>query len=160
MGVPYVPIRGLMGSDMMKRRDDMLVVPNPFDSTEKSVVAKAITPDIAVFHGLKADKAGNVLTVKGREELIMGQASRRVIWTVEEIVDEIDPDDITGRYIPTIEVDIVVHAPQGAYPSKCLGYYDTDDDHMREYVKAAASDETFQEYLEKYVFAKAVAAMA
>lgn len=160
MGVPYIPIRGLMGSDMMKRRDDMLVMPNPFNPTERNVVAKAITPDVAVFHGLKADKAGNVLAVEGREELMMGQASRRVIWTVEEMVDEIDPKDPTGNFIPTIEVGIVVHAPGGAYPSKCPGYYETDAEHMREYIKATASDETFREYLEKHVFAKTVAAMA
>lgn len=160
MGVPYIPIRGLMGSDMMKRRDDMLVMPNPFNPTERNVVAKAITPDVGVFHGLKADKAGNVLGVKDREELMMGQASRRVIWTVEEMVDEIDPDDPTGIFIPAIEVGIVVHAPGGSYPLKCPGYYETDADHMREYVKAAVSDETFREYLEKHVFAKAVASMA
>jgi len=34
MGVPFVPIRGLAGTDVFKRRDDMMIVPNPFDSEE------------------------------------------------------------------------------------------------------------------------------
>ncbi len=31
MGVPYVPVVGLVGTDLLKRRDDMVVAVDPFD---------------------------------------------------------------------------------------------------------------------------------
>ena len=58
MGVPYVPVFGLVGSDLLKRRDDMIVAPDPFGSGKVSVVAKAMRPDVAVFHAHKADRHG------------------------------------------------------------------------------------------------------
>ena len=45
MGVPYVPVIGLVGTDLLKRRDDMVVAPDPFGEGKLSVVAKAMRPD-------------------------------------------------------------------------------------------------------------------
>ena len=94
MGVPYVPVRGFSGSDVVERRPDTFkVAASPFEPGESFVVAKAITPDVAIFHGLKADQFGNVIVRKGGDELMLAQSARKVIVTVEEIVDAIDPDD-------------------------------------------------------------------
>ncbi|MCH7744867.1 MAG: hypothetical protein IIC84_02200 [Chloroflexi bacterium] len=153
MGVPYVPTLGYAGSDVIKRRtDDFKTVPNPFDPDEMLVVARAINPDVAVFHALKGDKAGNVLVQKGGEELMLAQASRKVIFTVEEIVDRVNPDDPDGWFIPSIHVTAVVHAPFGAHPMAAPGYYDADNELIQEYIDASDSDEAFEAYLNKYVF--------
>lgn len=152
MGVPYVPVRGFAGSDIVARRTDtFMTVPNPFEPEESFVVAKAITPDVGIFHGLKADRLGNVLVRKNGEELMLAQSSRRVIVTVEEIVDDLDPNDSAGWFIPAIHVTAVVHAPQGAYPTAAPGYYPADHDQLKEYVEAAQSDDTFSAYMDKYV---------
>ena len=87
MGVPFIPTLGYAGSDVIRERDDFTMAPNPFDPTEMVVMAKAITPDVALFHGSKGDSRGNVLVSKGGEALMLAQASDKVVVTVEEIVD-------------------------------------------------------------------------
>jgi glutaconate CoA-transferase subunit A len=152
MGVPYVPVRGFSGTDVIERRPDTFKIEaNPFEKQETYVVAKAINPDIGIFHGLKADKFGNVVVRKGGDELMLAQSARKVIVTVEEIVDAIDPDDTDGWVIPSIHVTAVVHAPFGAYPTAAPGYYSADNDQLQEYVDAAQSEETFSSYIDKYV---------
>ena len=152
MGLPFIPTLGYAGSDVIERRDDFTIVPNPFNAEEKYVVARAINPDVAILHGLKGDRAGNVLVRKRGEELMLAQASRRVIVTVEQLVDQVSPDDPDGVFMPSIHVTAVAHVPFGAHPTAAPGYYDADEAGIQEYVTASASEETFSEYLRKYVF--------
>ena len=53
--------------------------------------------------------------------------------------------------IANIHVDAIVHTPQGAHPTLCRGYYQSDAAHVREYLTYAGSDDSFQEYLDRYV---------
>ena len=153
MGIPFVPTLGYANSDVISARDDFTIAPNPFNPSESIVMAKAITPDVALFHGSKADRRGNELVKKGGEALMLAQASDRVIVTVEEIADQISPDDPSGAYIPAIHVKAVAHAPFGAFPSACPGHYSMDVDEMKKYLEASSSDEAFQDYLAAEVFA-------
>ena len=154
MGVPFIPTLGFAGSDVLRRRqDDFKTAPNPWEPEETVVLAKAIAPDVGLFHGLKADRQGNVLLRKGGEELMLAQASRRVIVTVEEIVEQVDPEDSAGRFIPALHVTAVVHVPFGAYPTAAPDYYEADAEQIKQYVEAAASDEAFAAYLDRQVFA-------
>ena len=153
MGVPYVPTLGYVGSDVAARRPDVFkIAPNPFEPDERIMVARAINPDVAIFHGLKGDRAGNVLVQRGGNELMLAQASRKAIVTVEEIVDRVDADDPAGWFIPAIHVTAVACAPFGAHPTAAPGCYDADIDGIEEYVAASASDETFEAYLNRHVF--------
>lgn len=151
MGIPYVPTRGFAGSDAIAHRDDFTIAPNPFDPEERIVVAKAINPDVGIFHGLKGDRAGNVLLRKGGDELMLAQACRKVIVTVEEIVDRVSPEGSQGIFIPSIHITAVAHAPFGAHPTAAPGYYQADDAMLKEYVDASRSDEAFQAFLTRYV---------
>jgi glutaconate CoA-transferase, subunit A len=152
MGVPYVPVIGLVGTDLLKRRDDMVLAPDPFDGKTMSVVAKAMRPDIAVFHVDKADRHGNVSCGYPVEAVILAEASRHVIVTAEEIVDRLDEKDATGAFVPSILVDAVVHAPFGSHPAGMTGRYAPDKVHMKEYVAASRDDAAFAQYLKSYVF--------
>lgn len=152
MGVPYVPVLGLVGTDLLTRRDDMVLAPDPFDGKTVSVVAKAMRPDVAVFHVDKADRHGNVSCGYPVEAVILAEASRHVIVTAEEIVDRLDEKDATGTFVPSILVDAVVHAPFGSHPAGMTGRYAPDKVHMEQYVAASRSDAAFAEYLKTYVF--------
>lgn len=152
MGVPFVPTLGYAGTDVIERRDDFAVVPDPFNPDERIVVGKAINPDVALFHGMKGDKRGNVLVSRDGEAPMLAQASRRVLVTVEEVVEEVGRDDPSGTYIPGIHVTTLAHASYGAHPTACHGYYETDAGLIEEYVAASSSDEAFSEYLKRYVF--------
>ena len=81
MGVPYIPVRGLAGTDVFERRPDMMLAPNPFDPNEVTVVALAQNPDVAILHGLKADREGNAILRRFGEDVMVAQASRRTIST-------------------------------------------------------------------------------
>ena len=152
MGVPYVPVIGLVGSDLLKRRDDMIVAPDPFGSGKVSVVAKSMRPDVAVFHVDKADRNGNVSLGYLAEAVMLAEASAHVVVTAEEIVDRITEKDAVGGFIPSILVDDVVHAPHGAHPGGMSGRYAPDAAAMKEYVAASRDDPSFAAYLETHVF--------
>lgn len=151
MGVPYVPILGLVGTDLLTRRDDMVVAVDPFDGKTRTVVAKALRPDVAVFHVQKADRQGNVSCGYHAEAVILAEASRHVIVTAEEVVDRLNEEDAVPTFIPSIHVDAVVHAPFGAHPGGCTGRYGPDKAHMARYVAASQDDAAFEEYLQTYV---------
>ena len=60
MNVPFVPVRGLLGTDYMRVRPDFKAVANPYDEREEIALVPAVAPDVAVFHGWKRDRHGNV----------------------------------------------------------------------------------------------------
>lgn len=152
MGVPYIPVIGLVGTDLLKRRDDMVVAPSPFDGKTMSVVAKAMRPDVAVFHVQKADRQGNVSCGYLAEAVILAEASKHVIITAEEIVDKLTEKEAVGAFIPSILVNQVVHAPFGAHPAGLSGRYAPDKPAMMAYVAASRDDESFAAYLKTHVF--------
>jgi glutaconate CoA-transferase subunit A len=152
MGVPYVPVIGLVGTDLLARRDDMVVAPDPFGSGVKSVVARAMRPDVAVFHARSADRSGNVSFGYHVEAVMLAEAAAQVVVTVEEIVDRVTEKDADGAFLPSILVDAVVHAPFGAHPGGLTGRYPIDREAMCAYAAAAQSDETFGAWLDEQVF--------
>lgn len=152
MGVPYVPVIGLVGTDLLKRRDDMVLAPDPFGEGKVTVVAKAMRPDIAVFHVDKADRYGNVSCGYYAETVMLAEASRHVIVTAEEVVDRLTEDDAVGTFIPSILVDAVVHASYGAHPGGFADRYAPDAAAMKAYVAASRDDTAFAAYLEEHVF--------
>ena len=151
MGVPYVPVVGLFGTDILKRRDDMVVAVDPFDGKTRTVVAKALRPDVAIFHAQTADRHGNVSCGYEAEAVILAEASAHVIVTAERIVDQLTEKESKGAFIPAIHVDTVAHAPFGAHPAGCAGLYAPDKNHMREYVLASKDDASFETYLRTHV---------
>ena len=154
MGIPFLGVRGLLHSDILKHRPDLVVQGNPFNPGELVVVAQSIRPDVAVFHAIKADRWGNAITPGHRDDLMMARAARRVVVTAEEIVEgEITSRDaVEDTFLPAIDVDVVAHAPLGAHPCGFGWLYERDDNHWREYLEAAKSNVTFRTYLERYVY--------
>ncbi len=163
-GVPFMPLRGLIGSDILARRDDWRVVDNPFNDTaspdvDPVVLLPAIRPDVALFHAPLADRAGNVWIGRQRELATMAHAAAITIVTVERLHDGNLFDDpvlaagaIGGFYIERIAV-----APRGAWPLGLPDHYAADDAHLIEYAKLAASAEGFAAYLDRHVMARQAA---
>lgn len=152
MNVPFAPVRGLLGTDYMKLRPDFREVSNPYDPSDRIAIVPAIAPDVAVFHGFRGDRQGNVVASGTIDAKLVVQAARRAVATVEEIVDgDLAETPVTGMLVPGIHVSAVVHAPRGAHPTACAGYYADDVDAIREYMEAARSDETFRAWLRHHV---------
>ena len=148
-----MPVRGFIGSDYLKARPDFKTIQDPFTG-EELVVVPPITPDIALIHALKGDAEGNLLVDRIEDDHLLAQASQRVIASVEDVLPAgALAETPEGLFVSGIYVTAVVHAPRGAYPTACRGYYAHDPAQIRRYMEAAKSAETFQAYLDACVFA-------
>jgi len=149
MGLPFMPVRGLIGTDYLRIRPDFKVIKNPYGEDDL-VAIPAIRPRLALIHGFKADRYGNVLTDKRESDPLLARAADRTVASVEEIVAEVVPER-DRIVIPGVYVDAVVHLPGGAWPTACPGHYDADDGEIRRYLAAAKTPEAFRQYLEEFL---------
>jgi len=145
-GVPYMPLPGVLGSDLVRSRPDWKVENN-------LLIVPALRPDVALFHARWADEAGNVWVGRRRELATAAHASKNCFVTYEELragdmlEDELlAPGVISGTYITGI-----AQAPRGAWPLGVPGVYGADDTHLSQYAKAAKTREGFQRYLDEWV---------
>jgi glutaconate CoA-transferase subunit A len=145
-GVPYMPIGGIIGSDLLKQRKDWRVEAN-------LVIVPALSPDIALFHARWADEAGNVWVGRRRELATIAHASRRCFVTFEEWRkgDMLEDELLAPGVISSTYITGVAHAPRGAWPLGVAGVYGIDDAHLSRYAKAAKTREGFQRYLDEWV---------
>ena len=158
-GVPFMPLRGLIGSDILAHRPDWRVIDNPFGNDDPIVLLPAIKPDFALFHAAFADRAGNVFIGRDRELMTMAHAAARTIVTVEKLHEGNLLDDplLSAGTVAGFYIETVVVAPRGAWPLQLLHHYPADVAHLAEYAKTAATAEGFARYLEQHVYAKKAA---
>jgi glutaconate CoA-transferase, subunit A len=152
-GVPFLPLRGLIGTDVLKNRPDWKVVDNPFGDNDPIVLLPAIKPDVALFHAPMADREGNVWIGRQRELVTMAHAAERTIVTVEKLHDGsllTDPALAAGT-LPGFYVEQVAVVERGCWPLPLPDHYAWDAEHLKEYMKLAATEEGFAKYLDKYV---------
>jgi glutaconate CoA-transferase subunit A len=159
-GVPFMPLRGLIGSDLIARRPDWRVIDNPFaDGGDPIVLLPALTPDVALFHAPMADRHGNIWIGRRRELVTMAHAARHTVVTVERIHDGdlMATEESAAGTLPALYVDAVAVAPRGAWPLPLAGEYGRDDAHLAEYAALAATADGFSRYLDGHVFASKAA---
>ena len=155
MGAPFIPVRGLIGSDLLTLREDFRVMEDPFSPGERVAVVPAVRPDVALFHARVADRFGAAITAPRTNDSVVYPAARCVLVTAERIVDGPLPPcaPTEGTFIPSLYVSAVAEAPQGARPTPCHGAYPVDEDAVRAYAKAALDPATWREWLDRHVFA-------
>jgi len=158
-GVPFMPLRGVIGTDVLKNRPDWKVVDNPFGNDDPIVLLPAIRPDVALFHAPMADREGNVWIGRQRELVTMAHAAERTIVTVEKLHDGNLLTDATlaAGTLPGFYVDQVAVVERGCWPLPLPEHYAWDAEHLKEYMTLAATDEGFAKYLDKYVYEKRAA---
>jgi glutaconate CoA-transferase, subunit A len=152
-GVPFMPLRGLIGSDLMAHRPDWKVVDNPFGNDDPIVLLPALKPDVALFHAPLADRDGNVYIGTQRELVTMAHAAARTIVTVEDIheADLLRDPLLAAGCLPGFYVEAIAVERRGAWPLALPERYGIDAAHMREYARLAASQDGFAQYLDRYV---------
>lgn len=159
-GVPFLPLRGLIGSDLLRHRADWKLADNPFSPGDPIVYLPAIKPEIALFHATKADRDGNVWIGRRRELVTMAHAAQRTLVTVEEIVDgSLLDDEVTAAgVLPGLYVEAVAEAPRGAWPLGLQDLYVADDAEIARYAEAARTDQGFRAWVERFLDARPAAA--
>jgi len=151
MGLPFLPVRGVRGSDIIRLHPEYAEITCPFTG-ETLVAVPALRPDVALLHAPAGDRYGNLhLEQPYVLDERFASASAMVIATVDELVST---DEVTaaGVTIPAHLVAAVTEVPYGAHPSSCYPRYAYDRAHLREYVSAAQSGpDDLEKYLATYV---------
>jgi glutaconate CoA-transferase, subunit A len=152
LGVPYLPTRSLLGTDIVRVNPAFKEERSPFDG-DPLVLVPAIIPDVTILHVQRADENGNAhawgnLGVS-REALM---AARTAIITAEEVVppDVIrsDPNRVLG---PSNKVVAVVSVPGGAHPSPVQGHYNRDHAFFHEYHSDTRTEAGWRDWLQRWV---------
>jgi glutaconate CoA-transferase subunit A len=152
-GVPFMPLRGLIGSDVLAHRADWKVIDNPFGNDDPIVLLPAIKPDVALFHAPLADREGNVWIGRDRELVMMAHAAAKTVVTVEKLHDGnlLDDPVLAAGTLGGFYVESVAVAPRGAWPLGLADHYGADAAHLADYARLATTAEGFAAYLDRHV---------
>jgi glutaconate CoA-transferase, subunit A len=151
-GVPYLPTRSLLGSDLLQSNSDLRVERSPFGG-EPLALVPALQPDTAVLQVQRADEQGHAhcwgnLGVSEAAAL----AARNVILVAEEIAPtETLLSDPNRILLPAARVAAVVHEPGSAHPSPVQGYYGRDHTIYHDYHQASREPAGFEAWLREWV---------
>jgi len=156
LGVPFLPIKPMAGTDLMRKQSFDAEKARPFAcpfTGESVLLVPAVRPDVAVIHASRADREGNT-QLFGYTSVVdeQARAAQRVIVSVEEIVDDTvvrERPELT--ILPGFLVEAVVEAPFGAHPTGMYRYYDPDFEFMRDYYAASRDPAAFRAHLEEWV---------
>ena len=154
MGVPFLPMRSMLGSDVARLRPEAREMECPFTG-ERILLVPALNPDVAIIHVQRCDAYGNA-QLDGLQfmDIDLAMAANRVILVTERIVsnDQIrrTPDQTK---IPFFAVDAVVEVPFGCAPHECTGLYEPIFEHMDYYTSLVNGDpvEGMKQYIDRYV---------
>jgi len=150
IGISFIPIHSMMGSDIPKYNPEIKLIDDPFTG-DKIGAVRAIVPDAGILHVQRCDENGNAQrwgTLGADAEGI--NASRTVIITTEEIVDsDVIRRDPNRTIIPGYRVAAVVEAPWGAHPVHLAGCYSGD---WPGWLGEISSEEGYDKFMEKFVY--------
>lgn len=172
MGVPFLPTRTALGSDVVRGNEFFAEIESPFSQSgdrrhssddgrrlsqqaqEKLHAVRAITPDVTIVHVQRADAEGNAHCWGNFGVMIEGvRAAKRVIVVAEEIVDaDLIASDPNRTVIPGFLVNAVVECRLGAHPSPVQGYYKRDDAFFRQYHEQTKSKQDKDAWLDRWVY--------
>jgi glutaconate CoA-transferase, subunit A len=150
MGVPYIPTRSLLGTDLLQSNARLRVIE---DEGTRLVRVPALSPDVTIIHVQRSDESGSAhawgnLGISAEAAL----AARQVIVVAEEIVPTAmirsDPNRVL---IPGFKVCAVVHEPGGAHPSPVQGHYNRDHAMYHDYHRASRDPQGFGDWLAEWV---------
>jgi len=152
MGVPFMPVRTMLGTDTLKH-SSARVIDDPWSGKPIALVP-ACYPDVALFHVHRCDCYGNAqidgITI---EDFELARAARRLILTTEAVIDHAEIQRQPWRTnIPFYLVDAVIEVPFGAHPTEMpLNYY-FDEEHIAHWLEVSRTPEGTADYFKQYVF--------
>ncbi len=157
MGLPFMPSRSMLGSDVGERvADQTKTMACPFTG-EPLTLLPALNPDLALIHVQRCDAFGNA-QLDGLQfmDIDIAMAAKRVILTTERIISNEQirrlPD---ATRIPFFAVEAVVEVPIGCAPHECYGAYEPFFTALDDYAERVSDDAVAgcRQYLEEYYYA-------
>lgn len=156
-GLDFWPVSYLGGSDIVRLNPDIKTFANPMSGGTLYAVPAA-NPDVVIVHVVSSCQFGNAQTrarhlLPQSMDIAMSRSTRNLILTAETIISAEELQTISHlTSIPAFRTKAVVEAPFGAHPTPVLGVTGTDDAFFADYTEASKSRETFDAFLDKYVY--------
>ena len=149
--VPFMPLKGIIGTDLPKVRDDIKQIEDPLGSGIQVMALPKIDLDVSIIHVPYADEFGNAnITGAVWMDDDMAKTAKKTIITCEKLVETEDIRHLPGKaQLPMQTTDAVVRVPFGAHPTSCYNRYTFDALHIQEYLKM-----DFDVYKRKFIDVK------
>jgi len=158
LGLPFLPIRSLRGSDLLSQIQertpgDVALISDPFTG-DSWLALKPLCPDVSVVQVQIADEDGNAWILGPKwDNAEQVRASQRTIVITEKIVSsEVIRQNPERTAIPGLLVSHVVELPFAAHPTSVYREYDYDAEQIGCYVEATRTPESLQQFLIETVF--------
>jgi glutaconate CoA-transferase, subunit A len=152
MGVPYLPVRSMLGTETGKESGAAEVV-CPYSGV-KLLALPAIYPDVAAIHVHEADVFGNA-RIRGTSvaDLDVARAAKKLIITCERLIPHEEfrrePDRTS---IPFYCVDAVCEVPFGSYPGNMPYEYFSDEEHLKLWMKKEEDPVEYRQFLAEAIW--------
>ncbi|MFX0003795.1 MAG: CoA transferase subunit A [Candidatus Hodarchaeota archaeon] len=149
--VPFMPLKGIIGTDMPKVRHDIKQIEDPLGSGIQVMAVPKIDLDVAILHVPYADEFGNG-NIAGAVwmDADMAKTAKKTIVTCEKLVETEDIRHLPGKaQLPIQTTTAVIKMPFGAHPTSCYPIYTFDPLHIQCYLKT-----DFREYEKKFISQK------
>ncbi|MFX1504189.1 MAG: CoA transferase subunit A [Promethearchaeota archaeon] len=149
--VPFMPLKGIIGTDMTKVRNDIKQIVDPLGSETLVMAVPKIDLDVAIIHVPYADEFGNG-NIAGAVwmDADMAKTAKKTIITCEKLVETEDIRYLPGKaQLPIQTTNAVVKIPFGAHPTSCYPIYTFDPLHIQRYLKT-----DFEDYKKKFIIEK------
>jgi glutaconate CoA-transferase subunit A len=152
-GMPYVPIRSLLGSDIVRSNANFKRAENPFQAGEPVILVPPEKPDVAILPVQRADALGNAhhwgSTGLMQEAAL---AADRVIVLADEIVpSDVILSDPSRILFPAFRVSAVCETPAGGHPSPMIGRWRRDNEFFADYHRRSRDRDGFLDWLREWV---------
>ena len=153
-GLPYVPVKSILGSDIIKSNPKIQLANNPFsDGPDPVALVPALKPDVAFLVVQRADRYGNS-HIWGSTGLTQEAsiAADRIIVLADEIVEpEVIASDPSRVLIPGFGVNAVCHIPAACHPAPLIGRWKRDNAFFHHYHKETRDPEAFQRWCDEWI---------
>jgi glutaconate CoA-transferase subunit A len=153
-GLPYVPVKSILGSDIIKSNPQIKLAENPFvDEPDPVALVPALKPDVAFLVVQRADRAGNS-HIWGSTGLTQEAsiASEKIIVLADEIVEpEVIASDPSRVLIPGFGVNAVCHIPAASHPSPLIGRWKRDNAFFHHYHQETREPDGFKRWVGEWV---------
>lgn len=153
-GLPFLPVRGMLGSDILKHRGgEWRTIDNPFGDNDPIVLIPALRPDATILHVPLADREGNIWISQRAEFQTLARGAHMTLVTFDDFFEgNLLEDRAMGPgVVPALFVTALSHQPRGSWPLHGGADQPEDAAHMREYAECAKTAAGFQRYLAQHV---------
>jgi len=148
LNVPFMPLKGMIGTDFPKIRNDIKEFEDPLGSGTQLMALPKIDLDVALLHVPYADEYGNG-NIEGAVWMDddMAKTAKKTIITCERIIETEEIKNKQGKaQLPMQTTSAVVKIPFGSHPTSCFPFFTYDAIHIQNYIKS-----DFEDYKNRFI---------